>query len=246
LIIGLLFIAGQAMASEAEDMFRHANQEYRNENYSAAAEIYEKLIGKGYKTADIYYNLGNTYFKQKQIAPAILNYERALRLKPGDEDIRFNLRIAKLRTVDKIDKLPRLFIWEWLDAAQDMFGSGVWAWLTVAFLWITFVLLVIFFINWRPAVKKLALFAAAAAFVIAIASFSFAWSSYSGETARNRGIIFSPSVYVKSSPDKDGTDLFILHEGTKVRTLDSVGKWLKIRLADGNVGWIPQKSIEII
>ncbi|MFP4527003.1 MAG: tetratricopeptide repeat protein [Candidatus Kapaibacterium sp.] len=245
-IIMMMVAAGVAIAQNPSDKFRRANQEYQSEHYARATELYEELIKDGYENADIYYNLGNAYFKQKQLAPAIVNYERALRLDPGNEDIRFNLRVANLRTVDNIEKLPRLFIWEWLDAAGGIFASGGWAWIAIALLWIALVLAIIFFIKWQPLVKRAAFFGAMIAFVLAIASFAFAWKSYTTETARDRAIVFTPSVYVKSSPGRKGTDLFILHEGTKVRTIDRVGKWVEIRLANGNVGWVPRESIEII
>ncbi len=194
----------------------------------------------------MYYNLGNAYYRLKDVPNSILYYERAKLLAPGDEDINFNLNVANLRTVDKINKVPEFFLTAWFNGLRDSFPSKTWAIITIIFSWLTFISLALFFIFWKPFSRKI-LFALAVIFlIINIFSFIFAHQSYKKETSRDYAIIFAPSVFMKSSPDENSTKLVSLHEGTKVKILDEVVNWKKIRLADGNVGWLPDSAIEII
>jgi tetratricopeptide (TPR) repeat protein len=226
--------------------FTKANELYSKGKYEEAKTYYEELINNGHTTADIYYNLGNTYFKLDKIADAILYYERAKKIAPGDEDIEFNLRIANLKIVDKINNVPQLFFIEWYESIHGWFSSGTWSVFIIIFSWLSFISLAGYFIIWNINLRKVSFFATIISFIIMIACIIFSLEQYNVEQSKEEAIIFSPSVYIKSSPDKGSTDLFILHEGTKVKILDEVGDWKKIKIADGNIGWLPTKTIEII
>ncbi len=241
-----IFLSANLFADEAEETFIQANQAYRESEYEKAAAMYEKIINNGYVSKSLYYNLGNTYFKMKQIPRAILYYERALKLDPSDEDIQFNLQIANLRIIDKIEPVPRIFFEQWFDDLLKNVRSDVWAVFASVSLWAALALALIYIFGKSITMKKWT-FAGGVLFILLfVILFFFAHIDYNRETSENEAIIFSPSVYVKSSPAEDGTDLFILHEGTKVYLLDRVGQWTEIRLADGNVGWIPESSFRII
>ncbi len=247
LILGLIFaISSHLLADASEDLFKKANDHYMKEEFSTAIDIYEDLTEQGYQSAELYYNLGNAYFKSNLIPSAILNFERAKRLAPGDEDINFNLKIANLQTVDKIEVMPAPFFAEWWHGIRSVFSSGMWAGISILAFWLAAAAFIAFLYIRSPGTKKISFTAASALVMITLVCFVFAMQSYDEETNRKEAIVFSESSYVKTSPDEDSTDLVILHEGTKLEVMDELGEWRKIRLADGNVGWILKTDIEII
>lgn len=229
-----------------DGMIKEAETAYTQENYNKAIELYEDILKNNGASAEIYYNLGNAYYKSNQIAPAILNYERALLLDPGDGDIRFNLQMAKEKTVDKIEPLGEFFLVKWIDSIQNMGSADSWAILAIiSFLLLIFCLLLFFFSRWIR-MKKVGFYLGIICLLIVIFANIFARNQKNEIVNRTHAIVFSPTVTVKSSPDISGTDLFILHEGTKVFLKSSLGDWKEIELEDGNVGWMPGKDIEII
>lgn len=231
---------------DANQIFSEANESYKNGDYAKATELYEQLLSNKYESAVVYYNLGNTYFKQSKIPNSILNYERARILDPSDEDILFNLRVANLQTIDKIEPIGKFFLYELKDAIVDYFSSQTLALYATILSFLAFGLLTLYFYTWKPFVKKLTFSFSVLFFVLMISSILFAQNKYNKEQAHDSAIIFMSSVYVKSSPDAGGTDLFILHDGTKVTILDALGDWKKIRLEDGKVGWAPVQALQII
>ncbi|MDQ1267219.1 MAG: hypothetical protein QG635_2373 [Bacteroidota bacterium] len=226
--------------------FDKANQLYQKGDYEKASALYSQIIGRGYESPEIYFNLGNAYFKLNKIAPSILNFERAKRMAPDDEDIDWNLKVARMKTVDKIEPIPKFFIYAWVDSISDSMSSENWTAASVVITWLFFIFLSGFFFIWNSIGKRIFFGLAGISLLIGILCFVFAGQQYAVENSKDSAIIGQPNVYVKSSPDEKGMDLFILHEGTMVKVIDHVGEWQKIRLADGNVGWLPVKSIEII
>jgi tetratricopeptide (TPR) repeat protein len=245
LIFSLLF-ASFAFTEEVQIQFEQANQMYRNGDYKNAVAAYEKINKNGYCTADLYFNLGNAYFKLDNIANSILYYERAKKLSPNDEDINYNLKIANLKVVDKIEPIPRLFFIEWWNSIIRIFSSNSWASISIVALWLGITCFSVFRISRSPKFRRIIFFCGV--FILSIFSLSLVIGVQQNqiEKSENIGIIFSSSVNVKSSPDENGTDLFILHEGVKVEVLDKVEKWRKIKLADGKIGWLPEETVEII
>jgi len=247
LIVVIFVFIVQIKANDiADDRFNEANELYQKGDFSDAIAYYEELIHNGFVSPELLYNLGNSYFKINKIPDAILNYERAKRLRPDDEDIKFNLKIANLKIVDKIDTVPQFFMVEWYNNIFGLFSSGTWSIFIIIFSWFSFAALITYFIIWNNLIRKISFFAAIVGFFIAISCLIFAFEQSVEEDANNEAIIFTASVYIKSSPDDSSTDLFILHEGTKVLLLDVVGSWRKIKLRNGNIGWLPDNTIEII
>ena len=142
--------------------------------------------------------------------------------------------------------MPKFFLTGWLEAIEGNYSSETWSTIVIVFVWIGFGSIAAFLIIWSPLFKKGLFGLAVISFIIIIAGFIFAHNQHQAETSRNEAIIFAPNVYIKSSPDENGTKLFILHEGTRVKILDAVGEWKKIKIADGNIGWLPENSIEVI
>jgi tetratricopeptide (TPR) repeat protein len=245
LIITLLNFVS-LFAGDTKELFDKANKYYQKGDYKKAADQYNSILKEGYESAEVYYNLGNCYYKLDSIPTAILNYERAKRLNPEDEDIDFNLKLANLRTVDKIEPLPPVFLKNWWADLASLYSSNLWGLATAAAVLAASLFGILFFVAGSVALKKL-LFTLATIFIIgAIFLFALGNTRNKIEKQHNTAIIIKPSVYVKSSPNEKSADLFILHEGTKVSKLDELGKWEKIRTASGNEGWITSDFIEVI
>jgi len=229
-----------------ESIIKEAETAYTQEDYSRAIELYESVVNQYGESAEIYYNLGNAYYKAGRVGASILNYERALLLDPGDGDIRFNLQMAKQRAVDKIEPVGDFFLVKWFNSVQDMGAADSWALLgIICFILFIGCLLLFFFSRWIR-LKKLGFYLGVFFLIIIIFANIFAINQKKEVVNRTGAIVFSQTVTVKSSPDASGTDLFILHEGTKVFIKSTLGDWKEIETEEGNVGWMPSKDMEII
>lgn len=219
---------------------------YVRNDYASAIQIYESLLKKG-EAAEVYYNLGNSYYKAGDIAKAILNYERALLLQPGNADIRANLEIARSKTIDKVVSVPDIFFVAWTKSLINCLSVDAWAKLGVVFFILLLVSFSFFFFSKQIMWKKSGFIAGLICLVLVVVSNVFASEQKSKLMNRNEAIILSPSVTVRSTPSESGTSLFILHEGHKIEIKDnSMREWKEIRLEDGKVGWVPTSAIEVI
>lgn len=223
-----------------------ADSSYVRGEYQQAIKEYESLLKNG-ASADLYYNLGNAYYRTENITKAVLNYERALLLSPSDRDIRFNLQMARSKTIDKITPEQEMFFITWYRSLVNLASVDGWARTALWALALAIVLALLYLFSDRIWLRKVGFFGAL--FLIAIFVFSNIFAHQQKELLVNRkgAIVTASSVTVKSTPDKKGTDLFILHEGTKVTITDSsMREWKGVRLADGKEGWIETKQIELI
>lgn len=245
-LLGLLAIDGTVLASGTDERYSTAGKAYEKKEYATAIATYEELLREGYRAPDLYYNLGNAHFKAGHIAAAILNYERALKLAPDDEDTRYNLRIANLQVVDKIETMPAVFYRRWINSISGWCGPDAWsAWL-IGLSWLLASIIFGFIITRSPGWKKVLFLSGVMVLFITLVVTLAGRESNRQVSRHDEAIILSPSVYVKSSPDEKGNDLFILHEGTKVSLQDQVGNWQEIRLANGTVGWVTLNVLEAI
>ena len=219
---------------------------YMRNDYASAIQIYESLLTKG-EAAEIYYNLGNSYYKTDDIAKAILNYERALLLQPGNADVRANLEIARSKTIDKVVSVPDIFFVTWTKSLINCLSVDACAKLRVAFFILLLVSFSLFFFSKQIVWKKSGFIAGIVFLVFVVLSNVFASEQKTELMNRNNAIILSPSVTVRSTPSESGTSLFVLHEGHKIEIKDnSMREWKEIRLEDGKVGWVPASAIEVI
>ena len=242
-IVLLLLLAPMAAnaATKAE-----ADSAYVNGNYQKAITQYESLLKQG-ASAEIYYNLGNAYYRTENITRAVLNYERALLLSPGDGDIRFNLQIARSKTIDKIVPESEMFFVTWYRSLVNMMSVDGWGRTALVSLALVIVLFLVYLFSARVWMQKVGFFGGGVLLVLFVVSNFFAWQQRQNLLYRQGAIVVAPSVNVKSTPAQNGTDLFILHEGTKVIITDgSMKNWREVRLADGKKGWIESKKIEVI
>ena len=224
-----------------------ADSAYVNNDYAGAVEMYEAILANEGESSDIYYNLGNSYYKMDNIAKAILNYERALLLNPGDGDIRFNLELAQSKAVDKVVPMSEMFFVTWTKSFGNMMSEKGWSKLAIVCFIVMLLSLAVYFFGNKIVWKKIGFITAVCMLLVCVIANVFASKQKEKVLNHNTAIIMAPSVTVKSTPNETGTDLFILHEGRKVMIKDNtMREWKEIQLEDGNAGWVPASVIEII
>jgi hypothetical protein len=248
-IIVSLVLAGfvsRGQLAQQVSVMEQANQLYSSASYAEAIELYQSVLDSGYESAMLYFNLGNAYFKLNQIPAAVLYYEKAKKIDPTDEDIRYNLKLANSRIIDKMEPIPEFFLKSWWISARDIFSSDQWAKFGLAGFIFSLIAVILFLISSSLLIRKLAFWTGI--FLISIMSVSFllSVSSYREYSRQTSGIIFTPTVTVKSSPSDSSVDLFVIHEGTKVQITDDVDGWNEVRLANGNKGWLKSGSFRLI
>lgn len=224
----------------------NADSAYARQQYQQAVKDYEQLLRQGV-SPELYFNLGNAYYRTGNVTRAILNYERAALLSPGDADIRYNLQLAQSKTIDKITPESEMFFFSWWRSAVSVQSVDGWAWTALWSLAVAVALLLVYLFASRVWLRKVGFFGSFAAALLFIFANVFAYQQRSVLEERKGAIVIASSVAVKSTPAKAGTDLFVIHEGTKVTvTDDSMNDWRKVRLADGRDGWLELKAIETI
>ena len=224
-----------------------ADSAYINNDFASAVYLYENILANQGESADVYYNLGNSYYKMDNIAKAILNYEKALLLNPGNGDIRFNLELAQSKTVDKVTPMSEMFFITWTKSLINTMNEKGWARMGITTFIIMLAALALYFFSKKIALKKTGFIVAVSMLLVCIVSNIFASSQKTDAQNHDTAIIMAPSVTVKSTPNEGGTELFILHEGRKVNIKDNtMREWKEIQLEDGNAGWVPASVIEII
>ena len=250
-IIALLLLLSplslQAAQSYPDSLWHSGVNAYTEGDYQSALKDWEDVRATGLMSKELYYNLGNAYFKTGEIAPAILWYERALRLDPSDADIRYNLDYARALTQDRIDEVPEIFFEQWGHAICYLLPSNTWAVLGLVFLALTVTCALLFLLGSTAGRRKSGFFLGIAFLLLSLLGWDFAQWQRTEALRQDQAIVMRPVSSVKSSPSADASkDLFILHEGTKVRILDNVGGFSNIELADGRQGWIPAQDLEVI
>ena len=219
---------------------------YQATKYEQAISIYESIVAQGYESSELYFNLGNAYYKSNKIPYAIANYERALKLNATDEDILFNLQLANTHVVDKIDVLPEFFLKSWGQSLVRAFTSNQWAVLSIVSFVVALVLLLLFFLTDRPLLRRFAFWIGLLLIVESAFSFSFSSKQKNNVLNEPEAIVVTPSVVVKSSPDAMGTELFLINEGQKIKVTNQNGEWSEIKLSDGNKGWVKTADYVLI
>jgi len=248
IIIAFTFLISQAALSQdtGKEKFDLGATSFSSGNYQEALNYWLDLYNTGFRSANLNYNIGNAYFKMNNIPAAILFFERAWLLKPSDENINYNLQIARTLIVDRFQEIPELFFVRWYNYISLLVAANIWAIFSLICFILSLLLLSLYIYTSRYRFKVLGFWLAMLFFLLSVSSLSFALRNKSLVYDSHRAIIISPLVNGKSSPDNSGTDLFVLHDGTKVTIEDEVGEWYEIRLSDGNKGWVPVNSLNII
>ena len=233
-------------ASASESLFKTANNAYNEGEYDSALNVYHLIEKEQVESAGLYYNMGNAYFKNNDIASAILFYEKAKKLEPNNEDIEYNLSIANSLIIDKIEKVPELFFKNWWNYFYNVLNADAWTAISLVSWFILIFLVGVFILTKRRGTRKLAFYFGVLFLFSSVATFGLASQKYYFGKEHKEAIIFTPTITVKSSPTTSAVDLFVVHEGTKVRIQDEVNDWLKIKISDGSVGWLPVGSLKEI
>jgi tetratricopeptide (TPR) repeat protein len=246
MIIGILATSFMmAESRDLQDLLQTGNQYYLDGKYEMAVQSYQAIIDSGYASAELYYNLGNAYYKSHDITMALVHYERARILKPNDPEINHNLEIAREFVVDRIEVLPEFFLRKAYVDFVKIFDADIWALLSIVAFGLALGLFLAYFFMNQIFLRKFSFWAGILFIVMAASTLMFALKQNNLVTKHRQAIILTPSVTIKSSPDEDsGTDLFLLHEGTKVTISDELGDWREVVLSDGNSGWL--KKVDLI
>ncbi len=238
LIFPILFCL-QTLAEES--LFTKGNKEYTNGNYSTAIILYDSIISGGLQSSELFYNLGNCYYKTQDWANAIWHYEKSLKLNTKNKEASSNLELTKLKIIDQIETIPVLFYKKWWNNLIHLFTTKTWQILTLLCIWIVLITqLLNKYTNYKK--KYLLSFLKTLTLILICTTFS----SYQENHKKTEAIVFSPSVTVNSAPTDNKTNLFSLHSGTKVEIIDQIGNWIKIKLTNGNVGWIKESDCKIL
>ena len=227
-------------------LWESGNQAYIDGDYALSVANYQAIEARGYSSARLFYNLGNAYYKQEKLGKAILNYNRALRLAPGDEDIRHNLEYATEATKDNIEEIPEFFLISWVRSVRNLMGCDGWTATSLILLIIALTGALAYLLAEAISLRKAGFYTLCITALLCIIATSFAYNKRQALVNSNEAVIMSTAAPIKSSPDRAATDLFVLHEGTMLTIEESTDGWVEIRIADGRKGWIESSRIELI
>jgi tetratricopeptide (TPR) repeat protein len=230
--------------SFAQNAFEQANQLYQKGSYQEAVSIYESILASGKQSAELYFNLGNCYYKMHKVAPSIYNFEKAIQLNPNDEEIQTNLAFAQKTAIDDVKDIQKVGFSKLIQDFTSSYHYDTWAWITIVLAFIFLGLFIGYYFS-RTTFKKRVFFTVMCFSFVAIV-ISYASGMYERNRINNEksAIVFVEKVNVKSEPRLTSPNTFVLHEGTKVYILESIANWKKIQLADETSGWIESESIK--
>jgi len=243
-IILILIILGTSFlnAQDPDARFSEANQAYAEGDYQNAIKLYSDILGQGVESGEVYFNLGNSYYKTNDIGRSILYYEKARKFIDGDPALEQNLKLAQLRIVDEIEPIPELFLVEWWETLTHLFSIDTLLWLNFSIFSILILIMISYILYTRHFLRRIIWVTSILLLLVFVVTFSLI---YEFETSQF-GVILEEKVSVVSEPGIGGTEVFILHEGTKVRINRQLNDWLEISIPDGKTGWLRKISLEFI
>ena len=242
----ILAFTVSALSAQPNNLMKDAERYYTANDFANAIKTYESILKQGFESSELYFNLGNSYYKNNEIAKSVLNYERAKLLAPNDEDIQFNLDLVNQFVVDKISPMPRFIVTKWWQSLINMNSADGWGRISLIFFIIMLIAAAGYIFASSVSLKKTSFIAAIVLFTFCAFSFGFGSTQKTKISNRKGAVIFSSTVTVKSSPDESGTDLFVIHEGLKVEVKEVLSGWCNIKIADGSSGWVKQSTLEKI
>lgn len=246
LTIFLFLFTALLFAQQPSALLEEANGLYREKNYELALEKYQQVSALGYESAELYFNTGNAWYRLGQLGRAMLHYQRALKLAPGDEDILHNIEIIQQQALDRVDQVPPIFIYQWWDALASIFTVNGWTIVAYSFFLLFLTALTVMLLSRYMGIKRIAFFISAVFLLLLFLAASLFYTKYDKDIQQQHAVILASEAAVKYSPDVEARDAFVVHEALTVKIEDSVEDWYEIRLSDGNVGWIKSEALEII
>lgn len=248
IIIFILGIIQTSIYSQAKlnVIFDNANKLYAQEKYEESIKYYNQILDNGYESAEVYFNLGNAFFKLRNYPKAILSYERALLLDPDNENFKHNLAKARMYNVDKIDEIPEFILLSWFNDLIGFLGSNQWAMISLCMFFFSIIAFLMYLFSATTGIKRISFYSAVIILLFSILTYYFSYHSKQDIRKNPGAIVIEQSVTVKGSPRESGTELFIIHEGTKVFVLKKLDNWYEIKLMDGKQGWLQESAVEKI
>lgn len=244
IVLILFFTSTVLLAQTADSLFTNANTLYKNGKYQEAIKLYETIEASKKVSSELYYNLGNAYYKLNKVAPSIYNYEKAILLNPLNDDAKNNLVIAKKLTLDRIEELPKSIFQKINENFLQKLSHNTWTIIVLLFSFSAAVLYLFFYFSDTPNKKRFFFTTSILSFLLLIATFAITYSQYNQAKNTIEAIVFSEEVEITNAPTNDSSEIFTLHEGTKVKVIDTVDKWNKIKLVDGKIGWLLSKNLK--
>lgn len=241
-----LIIANTIAAQNADQLFSTANDLYKNEKFEKAIALYKQIESQGLHSSELYYNLGNSYYKLNKVGPSIYYLEKALKINPLNEDAANNLIFAKRLALDKIEELPKTVLQKFNSNYLQQLSYNQWAVVVVILSILGSLLFLLFYFVDVPAKKRLYFVSSSVSFILLMIALLITFNQYSISKNRKEAIVFAEESEVRNAPTFNSEEAFILHEGTKVFVLDAIDNWKKIKLADGKIGWIIAEDIKLI
>ncbi|MCW3077651.1 MAG: hypothetical protein JWO32_2260 [Bacteroidetes bacterium] len=228
------------------DRLQKAEKAYDLKKYKEAIDDYEKLVKDGFKSYQLYFNLGNAYYRDNQLGKAIYNYELARKLNPNDEDVRINLGIASAKTIDKIDSKENFFISAVKSNLLSFFDTNGWAWVNIVSVIILCVFIFLFVSAKNILLKRVAFVLVFLFLIASISTYVLGYSALKSKNDNKFAIITAKETKIMNEPTASATSKFVLHEGTKIRIVENNGDWVLIKLDNGNEGWLKLPDVGII
>lgn len=237
-----------AQTSSVDSLWTAGSAAYAASDWQGAAESWQKIENEGLASWELYYNIANACYRQSDIAHAILYYERALRLSPSNADVSANLALARSRTLDRIEVVPEFFLRTWMRNISLALSSDLWAGIALVMFVLALAMALLFALGRRASARRSGFVAGLVALLLFALSAAMAFSQKAAFERADEAVVVRAVASVKSSPsaDQGSKDLFVLHEGTKLRVLDSLGEWTNVALSDGRQGWMRASELEII
>ena len=244
----LVFSVVSVRAAEptSQERWQSGNSAYAAGDYAEAIKEYKAIVDGGEYSFELYYNLGNAYYKADSIGKAILYYNKALRVDPSQEDARHNLALAEKRITDEVAEESEFFLAKWMRGLRDTMSCTAWSVLSLVSFGLLLAFALLFLLASSIRLRKTGFYCALSALLLFVATISFAISSRNDMLTHDEAVILSSAISTKSSPDRSATELFVLHEGTKVRVVSEHNGWSEVVLADGKKGWVENIHIERI
>lgn len=246
LFVAILLLHIPAICQNPEQLAAKAAKAYSSMQYTEAIKLYQNIINEGYESYALYYNLGNAYFRNNEITEAVLNYEKALKLSPNNDDIKHNIEVINNRLTDKVETVPELFYKRWWKHLLNIVDIDTLALVNIILLTISLILIALYIAVRNLMIRKFSFWGGITLLLLFFVGMIAASQRNHYLKNNHEAIVFEPTINIKSSPDENSKDIFVLHEGTKVTLLDVVADWQEIRISNGSIGWIKISDIKKI
>ena len=246
ILILLLLIANVLNAQDEQKIFESANEMYKQQNYEKAIEYYKTLEKYNLISSELFYNLGNSYYKLNKVGPSIYYYEKALKLNPLNKDVQNNLVFARRLALDNIEELPKTVFQKLNSRYLQKLSYNQWAIVSIVFCALGSLLFLLFYFSNQPRSKRTFFVTSLISFLFLIISLTITYNQFSYFKNNKVAIVFAEETEVRNAPSLNSEEVFTLHEGTKVIVLDTIDDWKKIKIADGKIGWIIADDIQLL